>query len=389
MKKEFIGFYDPTEEEIDKAWKEGIFAFDANAILNLYRYTDVTRKDFLHALKSIKGKLFIPFQVAYEYLNNRVGVIDGLDKSYLELENCFKDNYENNLKKMINGYKRHPSIVIETIFDQYEAFIKKISLELEKQKRKHPDFKAKDYILDELTELFDSCVGKEPSKNELDKIYIEGKDRYAEQIPPGYKDLKEKEKKGNRHIYGDLLVWKELIEYSKKNKKLLIFVTDDGKEDWWKKENGKTIRPREELIKEFFDITGIRILIYNADQFLKFAKEKGLVPDLKDNTIEEVKSIRISDENLNYYYPLDHLNTMKRYMLGNDNWNSFLAGSNSLNDYTVGLDKINNLAPFFGNLPSFLNPVPPLQETQTNMKIIENLKPTDDKKEDKSEKKKP
>ena len=60
MKKEFIGFYDPTDEEIEQAWNDGIFAFDANTLLNLYRYTDVTRKDFTHALKSIKERLFIP-----------------------------------------------------------------------------------------------------------------------------------------------------------------------------------------------------------------------------------------------------------------------------------------------------------------------------------------
>lgn len=80
MKKKFIGFYDPTEQEIEDAWTNGVFAFDANTLLNLYRYTDVTRKDFLHVLKFIKENLFIPFQVAFEYLNNRIKVIDDLEK---------------------------------------------------------------------------------------------------------------------------------------------------------------------------------------------------------------------------------------------------------------------------------------------------------------------
>ncbi len=40
----------------------------------------------------------------------------------------------------------------------------------------------------------------------------------------------------------------------------------------------------------------MRILIYNADNFLHFAKEKKLVPTIKDKTIEEVKDVRISDE---------------------------------------------------------------------------------------------
>lgn len=301
MKEKFIGFYDPTEQEIEDAWTNGVFAFDANTLLNLYRYTDVTRKDFLHVLKFIKENLFIPFQVAFEYLNNRIKVIDGLEKSYMDLEQSYNDIFQNNLKKAINNYKRHPSIDIQSILKQNEDFLNKISLLLEKQKKKHPDFKTKDYILDELTLLFECCVGKEPLKSDLKKIYEEGKERYLEEIPPGYKDLKEKEKKGQRHLYGDLLIWKELIEYSKRNKKPLIFVTDDGKDDWWKKENGITIRPREELIKEFYDLTGIRILIYNSDQFLKFAKQRGLVTDLKDKTIEEIKDIRISDEARNEF----------------------------------------------------------------------------------------
>ncbi|MBP6127419.1 PIN domain-containing protein [Flavobacterium sp.] len=301
MKKKFIGFYDPTEQEIEDAWTNGVFAFDANTLLNLYRYTDVTRKDFLHVLKFIKENLFIPFQVAFEYLNNRIKVIDDLEKSYIGLEQSYNNIFQNNLKTAINNYKRHPSIEIQSLLKQNEDFLNKISLLLEKQKKKHPDFKTKDYILDELTLLFECCIGKEPLKSDLKKIYEEGKERYLEEIPPGYKDLKEKEKKGQRHLYGDLLIWKELIEYSKRNKKPLIFVTDDGKDDWWKKENGITIRPREELIKEFYDLTGIRILIYNSDQFLKFAKQRGLVTDLKDKTIEEIKDIRISDEARNEF----------------------------------------------------------------------------------------
>lgn len=349
MKKEFIGFYDPTDEEIEKAWNDGIFAFDANTLLNLYRYTDVTRKDFTHALKSIKERLFIPSQVAYEYLNNRVGVIDGLEKSYFELEKVLKDNFDNNLKKSINAFKRHPSIVIETILEKYEDFLKKMSVELEKQKKRHPDFKTKDNILNELTELFASCIGKEPSKTEVVKIYAEGKERYAEEIPPEYKDLKEKEKKGSRHLYGDLLVWKELIEFSKKNKKPLVFVTDDRKEDWWKIENGKTIRPREELIKEFYDITGIRILIYNADQFLKFAKERGMIPTIKDETIEEVKEIRIYDEarNTNYH-------DMREFYR---NWHNVGDNSREVLNRLSNIDNINKIMsnPFYDSTQTYKN----------------------------------
>lgn len=305
MKNKFIGFYNPTKKEIDFAWKNGIFAFDANSLLNLYRYTDSTRIDFLRALQTIKNKLFLPFQAAYEYHNNRLEVIEGIENAYQNLHDIVSENFDKIVKNQINQFKKHPSILVEDIIKLNDDFLKMLSKELDKQKSKHPDFKTKDDILDELTDLFDNSVGDEFSKDDLIKIYKDGETRYLNEIPPGYKDLANKQKKGPRYIYGDLIIWKELINYAKTKKQPLVFITDDRKEDWWTIQKGKTIRPREELIKEFFDITGIRILIYNADSFLSYAKEKGLLPKLKDETIEEVKDIRVSDEK--YYTKLSDI----------------------------------------------------------------------------------
>lgn len=296
MRKKFIGFYNPTTNEIDDAWSSGVFAFDANTLLNLYRYTDNTRKDFLSALKTIKDKLFLPYQAAYEYHNNRLDVIEGIEKAYEDLYNIFPENFTKNLKSLIYQYKKHPTISIDKIEKIHEDFLANIQKELDKQKAKHPNFKTNDEILDELSDLFDNSVGEEFTKEDLIKIYKEGESRYSNEIPPGYKDLPNKQKKGQRHVYGDLIIWKELLNFTKTKKQPLIFITDDRKEDWWTIQKGKTIRPREELIKEFYDITGIRILIYNADNFLFFAKEKGLLPKLKKETIEEVKKVRVSDE---------------------------------------------------------------------------------------------
>ncbi len=296
MKKKFIGYYSPNTEEIEKSWEKGIFAFDANTLLNLYRYTENTRNDFIRALGKIKEKLFLPYQAAYEYHENRLGVIEGIEKSYNEINSILIENFDRNLQKQLNHYKKHPSILIDKIIKIHDDFLLNVSKELNEQKSKHPDFKSEDDVLNDITELFDNCVGEEFSKDELTKIYTEGKERYANEIPPGYKDAKTKQKKGLRNIYGDLIIWKELLNYTKNKKLPLIFITDDRKEDWWTIEKGETIRPREELIKEFFDFTGIRILIYNADNFLYFAKERGLLPEIKEETIEEVKNIRVSDE---------------------------------------------------------------------------------------------
>ncbi|MHA8083996.1 PIN-like domain-containing protein [Aquirufa antheringensis] len=296
MKKKFIGFYNPTEFEIKEAWENGRFAFDANTLLNLYRYTEPTRNDFLTALNTIQGNLFLPYQAALEFHSNRINVIDSIIIAYSEVNNLFYENFEKTLKPLINQYQRHPSILIEEIQKIYLEILEKISKELTKQEKAHPDFVTKDDVLEKLSTLFENSTGIEFSKDDLNNIYKEGEKRYSGKIPPGFKDLEKKKNKGDKHIYGDLIIWKELIEYTKKEKKPLIFVTDDRKEDWWTIESGKTIRPREELIKEFFDLTGIRILIYNADNFLHFAKEKGIIPNLKEKTLSEIKDVRISDE---------------------------------------------------------------------------------------------
>lgn len=303
MKNNFIGFYNPTEEEINDSWSNGIFAFDANSILNLYRYTELTRNDFISALNSIKAKLYFPYQAAYEFHKNRLKVIDALDDSYDEVMKILGDNFKKTIEPQINQFKKHPSIIIREIYNLHSTFIDKVSKELEKQKKKHPNFKSNDLVLDKITELFKNKIGTEFSKDVLKKIYLEGKERYSERIPPGYKDA-DKSDKLERNVYGDLIIWKELIAHAQKEKKPIIFITDDRKEDWWTIENGKTIRPREELIKEFYDATSIRLLIYNAENFLLVAKERGLIPQINQKTIDEVKEIRISDEKtyLNNFY---------------------------------------------------------------------------------------
>lgn len=299
MKKEFIGFYNPTKEETEVSWNEGIFCFDANSILNLYRYSESTRNDFINALKSIQKRLFIPYQAAFEFHKNRLTVISGTKSAYKKLEEAYKQTFDTTITKHLNGFKRHPALNLDSIIKINNEFLFKISKELEEQKKSHPDFESDDSILYSITELFENSIGEDMSKEELRKIFDEGKNRYSERFPPGYMDLEDKKGKGERNIYGDLIIWKQLIEYTKKVKKPIIFVTDDRKEDWWTIEAGQTIRPREELIKEFYDLTGIRILIYNADSFLHFAKERKLLPEITDETLEEIKDIRVSDEKTN------------------------------------------------------------------------------------------
>ena len=56
------------------------------------------------------------------------------------------------------------------------------------------------------------------------------------------------------------------IRKTKDNKRDVIFITDDKKEDWWNICKGRTIGPRVELIKEFSDITNQECYITISDK---------------------------------------------------------------------------------------------------------------------------
>lgn len=296
MKKEFIGFYEPTKGEIAKSWKEGAFSFDANSLLNLYRYTAKTSQDFINVIKKVKGRIWIPYQSGFEFHNNRQTVIDTQANAYGEIH-LILDKQMNQLEKELGSFKKHCLIETKSYIEEIASFFNHIKETLEKIKLKHPDYSKGDNVLEQVTKLLTDKIGKELSLDELTEIYKEGQKRYENKVPPGYCDSNDSKKKagGNKHIFGDLIIWKELMKEFSKNPRPLIFVTDDRKEDWWSKHNGKTIRPREELIKEFFEKTGIRILIYQADVFLEYAK-KQIDSDIDAKSIKEIKDTRISDE---------------------------------------------------------------------------------------------
>ena len=53
MKDKFSEYYALSEDEVKKDWKESIVVLDTNVLLDLYRYTDETRKSLLDLLDKI------------------------------------------------------------------------------------------------------------------------------------------------------------------------------------------------------------------------------------------------------------------------------------------------------------------------------------------------
>ncbi|MFM6134336.1 MAG: PIN-like domain-containing protein [Sphaerospermopsis kisseleviana] len=95
--------------------------------------------------------------------------------------------------------------------------------------------------------------------------------------------------------YGDFLIWKQIIEYSKSQNKPVIFITDDKKEDWWLEQSGRTIGPRPELIEEFYKDTSQKFWMYSVDRFVQ-ESAKATNKEISQEVISEI--IKVSQDSV-------------------------------------------------------------------------------------------
>ena len=318
MKNRFAEYYELPEERIKEIWENSLIVFDTNVLLNLYRYNEDARTEFINVIKFYKERLWIPYQVGLEFHRRREDILRKNAAAYTTLGDKLTEQLVKAVSTLEGEYSRHPYINIKDIRSKVEKCATSIKKSLDKQKENHPDYSKEDDILNAITDLFDGRVGEDFAEKELDALYKEGEKRYANDVPPGYCDEKTKKDKPKRHLYGDLIVWKQTINHCKELSKSVIFITDDHKTDWWDKADGKHT-PRKELIKEFADSTGQSIIIYDSRKFLEYAKNNKVKVSQKTiNEVEKVKSIDswwLSDEyNRLFQTALTPQSTLREYM---------------------------------------------------------------------------
>ncbi len=278
MKDLFPEFYNLEPDEIEDLWKECIFVFDANVLLNLYRYSLETSNNLLEILNSFSERIWIPHQFALEYQRNRMPVIEEQ-----------KIKYDKSVNTVLGELD-----TVETLLKNYFATlpfdIDKIKQELTKSQETYPDCNSEDKTRRELDLLFAEKVGNPFDKEKLTAIYKDGQDRYQKEIPPGYGDAKDKDKDDPAQVrkFGDLVGWLQIIEKAKESHKSIIFITSERKDDWWQKVKGKIVGPRHELISEFRNGSGKLFYMYDMERFLSYAKESLHV---NEATIDEVKKV--------------------------------------------------------------------------------------------------
>ncbi|PSL33269.1 PIN-like domain-containing protein [Chitinophaga ginsengisoli] len=310
MRSLFSEYYKPENETLHAAWGSALVCFDTNVLLNLYKYTEDTREAFFASMRYLKdlNRLWIPYQVGLEYHRRRLDVLYKQVEIYRNLEVSLSSKL-NEIKTMFNHFKKHPYLKVNDWIPEYEELFAKTQKEIRDLETIHPDYSVNDVILSRVTDLFDGLVGSDYNPKQLEDLYKDGKVRYEKQIPPGYKDEKKEDKKNEnnqnndkksaadeRRKFGDLIVWKQLIDKARERKIDVIFVTDDAKEDWWRLDKSGLARP--ELMKEFKEQTEHEVYIYKSELFLENATINFDI-GIAQNAVDEVKDVKELDEEVN------------------------------------------------------------------------------------------
>lgn len=300
----YPGFYSTSDQALRDIWGSNstLFVFDTNCLLNLYRCEEHTREEILNVMRAIANRTWIPFQVGLEYQRNRRSVIEesiaSLSKIEAGLQRLFSENIlsHGSVKKhLYNSLSEEVSSLQLQIRKPIEEFInEKITPRIESKKQ----IADHDFIRDHIDSIISDKVGELPTQEKIDTIDKEGELRYDRKVPPGFKDASKKSTSYHSGLklqdkFGDLYLWKEIIEKSTmEDINNVIFVCDDNKDDWWYEYGGQTHGPLESLKTEICKDANIEnFKLINQSTFLHDAKKYLRNVNVSEASLKEVESL--------------------------------------------------------------------------------------------------
>jgi hypothetical protein len=143
-----------------------------------------------------------------------------------------------------------------------------------------------DPVLQQWEEILAGRLGDKPSDETIAERERLAERRYASKTPPGYLDS---EKEFNK--YGDALLWLDLLEKVRANPGAVLMITNDVKEDWYRRQSGRTIGPRVELVREMATVGGK----YYQQRLAAFLQRAAPIVD-KNVSVESLEAISKTSE---------------------------------------------------------------------------------------------
>jgi len=227
-------------------WNKAIIAFDTCALLPLYQKSKSDIDKFEEFLEKHSNRLFLPYHVIKEFVRHKDSKI-------------FTDNETKgqSLKNLISQIREKlgqfgQMYYCETKLKQIRRKILIVSKKLDELEDIYNLASRKDNITGILDFHFHKKIGADLDQDDIANVVNKYDYRRHCNIPPGISDNNK-----SRNAPGDLFIWIELQKKAQDAKKDIILITNetnDKKQDWLFKKNGKFIT-MPGLDKEFYAFT--------------------------------------------------------------------------------------------------------------------------------------
>lgn len=301
MKSVFWEYYRPSVDEFQSLFADSIVVLDASALLHAYRLSPDASDTWLNLLEAIADRVWVPHQAALEYARNRLATIAAhrnviaevnskIDKHFSELT----ETIESLETKLRRTRVIDPEDLTAIIGNARGLFTEPLAAAADAAIDWAEAQAGADRIAVRIDEIVGESIGSPYRAEDLAKLFKEGKQRFAEEVPPGWKDAA---KSPDQRRYGDLILWKQTIDEAEKRGAPVALVTEDGKEDWWLTAGGMTVGPQPQLRREFHDAVRQHVWLYSVAGMMARSEDFG-GPDLNEAAVQDAQAFADAEEEI-------------------------------------------------------------------------------------------
>jgi len=289
-----------------------IVIFDSNVWLDLYKLPPPTIGLIVNAINRNSSNFWIPNQVYIEYNRHLKKNRDYAVKRYEKLKSySLKElnDARSKIKQQFSIIKNDKITDVEEINQEIEDKIEELSdiiksrlTEIDKEHKNDVKcISSENDVVNKLVEKLHNDNDIKPfNLHELLNIYEEGETRFKYGVPPGVtdrqKDKHEDIEDYNERKYGDLVIWKEVLNFVNIKQKDIIFVENEKKKDWWQARQSNKMSTI--LEREFNEITNDKnIEMIRLEDFLNnYYDDLGLPQKPIKEIVEKSKYAKLANE---------------------------------------------------------------------------------------------
>lgn len=281
-------FIPPAPVDEDAFFRSAAVVLDTNVLLAPYKLSATAREDALRAIESTAPRLWLPHHVGVEFYRNHAVHRDMRAMAY---QNVVKEvaQFERLAAQRLGKGKTHEDLRkdVARVVREAVAGIRS-SIQALREADTMLTGPDDDSVLDRIEAAFEGRAAAAPDPAVLRGRVEEFETwRVPGRIPPGFED---RGKEGTVRKAGDYLIWAEILQHAAEVGDDIVFVTEDGKEDWWETTDGVR-RPHRALILEFQRATGRAYHQIGLDDFVRLAVEAA-GQEAAEDTLDEIVAVR-------------------------------------------------------------------------------------------------